>query len=305
MNNSQWTPAYLKDIAAWIKNPNTPMYGRWNHAAEAEGGVDLTSPQGTPVYALADGPLIGAGTFGKVGGFSYNESSSFGVVTQRITVPGYGLNDIYYQHINIDKSIKFCQNPSGSCNGQMITRGQLIGTTGGFGEVEVGFNASWGGIWGTSHPAAWVTDPRPMIAALMNLGTPSGMSSGGLSGVATALGNVTQHIAPDASVAVLLGDIDVALELQNPFTGGTLANGNPTADLGLGITVPDPLAYMSAVGGNLLNDAAAVIVRAGFIMLGLFILWALIQRLGQGVINKALEPVGGVQGAGKLAGAFA
>ena len=31
--------------------------------AQMEGGMDLTSPSGTPVYALADGLVVGAGYF--------------------------------------------------------------------------------------------------------------------------------------------------------------------------------------------------------------------------------------------------
>lgn len=302
MSSSRWEPTYLKDMVAWAKNPNIPMYGRWNHAQDAEGGVDLTSKQGTPVYALGDGPLLGAGNFGKVGGFSYNESSSFGVVTQRITVPGFGLNDIYYQHIVIDKAIKFCNNPTGSCGNQYIKRGQLIGTTGGFGEVEIGFNANWGGVWGVNHPAAWVTDPRPMILALMNMGTPDGMSSGGMvSGLGGAVSTVASHIAPDATVAEFLAGIDLALELRNPFTAGSLANGVPTTGIGLGITIPDPLTYLTDVGVNVVNDLAALTVRGGFLFLGFIILWSMAAHLSQGVMNKALEPVGGTQGVAQLA----
>lgn len=305
MSSSRWEPAYLKDMVAWSKNPNIPMYGRWNHAADAEGGVDLTSKQGTPVYALGDGPLLGAGNFGKVGGFTYNESSSFGVVTQRITVPGFGLQDIYYQHINIDKSIRFCNNPTGSCGGQYIKRGQLIGTTGGFGEVEIGFNASWGGVWGVNHPAAWVTDPRPMILALMNMGTPDGMSSGGLvDGLGGAISTVATHIAPDATVAEFLAGIDLALELRNPFNSGALANGSPTFALNVGpasANIPDPVGYLTDLGENIINDLAALVVRGGFLFLGFIILWAMGAHLSQGIMNKALEPVGGTQGVAQLA----
>lgn len=180
-------PTYLKDMVAWINNPSIPMYIRRDHIAQLEGGVDLTSPEGTPVYALADGPLLGAGNFGK-GGPLYSGPWSipdYGVVTQRVNIPGYGVNDLYYQHIIIDPSIKFCNNPTGSCNNQYVHKGQLIGTTGPFGEVELGLNANWGGVWGTNHPGPWSLDPRGAIKSLMvNYGTDTGGAAGPGTGTA-------------------------------------------------------------------------------------------------------------------------
>lgn len=166
-----WNPTYLKDLTAWIANSSIPMYGRWNHPppagnpnAPGEGGVDLTAPQGTPVYALATGPIVGAG---------YWNDANHGVITQRVNVPGVGVNDLYYQHITLDPSIAHCASV-GTCN-QTITKGQQIGTVGAFGETEMGFNANWGTIWGDSHPSGtvWPSDPRPWIAALMTGNAPA------------------------------------------------------------------------------------------------------------------------------------
>ncbi len=198
-----FAPTYLKDMIAWINNPSIPMYIRRDHIAALEGGVDLTSPPGTPVYALADGPLLGAGNFGKIGGFSYSKNDDYGVVTQRVNIPGYGLNDLYYQHIIIDPSIKFCNNPTGSCNNQFIHKGQQIGVTGGFGENELGLNAQWGGVWGTGHPAPWSLDPRPQIKALMtNYGSTSGVGTGGIGGAAgPPSGSVLSFSVPTPPVA--------------------------------------------------------------------------------------------------------
>jgi hypothetical protein len=158
-------------MAAWIKDPTIPMYGRWNHAADNEGGVDLASPGGTPVYALADGEIIGAGNFWhnppnvlqNLGG-----NPGYGVLTTRVNVPGYGTQDLYYQHIDLAPNIAQCPN---GC-GQHVAKGQLIGYVHpGVNEVEMGFNANWGPPWqpnGAAHPGPWATDPRPMLAALMN-----------------------------------------------------------------------------------------------------------------------------------------
>src|SRR6266702_3014202 len=156
-----WT--YLKDMAAWIASPSIIMYGRWNHPppsgnpnAPGEGGVDLTAPQGTPIYALATGTVIGAGYW--TGNASDPSGKAHGVVTTRINVPGAGAQDLYYQHLTIDPSIKA---------GSIVQKGQQIGTVGAFGETEMGFNANWGTIWGTNHPGPWASDPRPMLKALM------------------------------------------------------------------------------------------------------------------------------------------
>lgn len=178
-----WIPAYLQDMSNYLKGITGGMYGMWDSptpglhldgtVTPGEGGVDLDAPQGTPVYALATGPVVGAG---------YWNDANHGVVTQRVNVPGAGQQDIYYQHITLDPSIAHCNSVS-TCN-QTITAGQKIGTVGAFGETEVGFNAAWGTIWGSSHPAGstWVRDPRPWIAALMSGNATPVTSTGDTSG---------------------------------------------------------------------------------------------------------------------------
>ena len=175
-----WIPGYLQAMAAYLTNPNVSgMYGMWDSNIPGnkgfipgEGGVDLGAPVGTPVYALADGPIIGAG---------YWNDSGHGVVTTRIQVPGAGTQDLYYQHITLDPSITQCSG--GTCPGQTVTRGQKIGTVGPYGETEMGFNAQWGTIWGTNHPGPWIPDPRPWLAGLMNGSAPLGsVNSNGTGG---------------------------------------------------------------------------------------------------------------------------
>lgn len=167
-----WIPAYLAGMKPYLDNPNVSgMYGRWNHPpppgnpnAPGEGGVDLASSVGVPVYALQDGQIIAAGYWKDIG---------HGVVTVRCNIPGYGENDLYYQHIVLDPSIKQCTS---GCT-QQVKRGQKLGVVGEYGEVELGLNANWGGVWGTNHPAAWADDPRPQIKALMALGAPGSVSN--------------------------------------------------------------------------------------------------------------------------------
>lgn len=149
----QWPPDYLKNLG-------TANYGMWDSSTPGlhpdgsitagEGGVDISTPIGTPVYAIASGTVIGAG---------YWRDNAHGVVTTRINVPGAGTQDLYYQHIQIDPSIK---------EGQQVTVGQRIGTIGPFNEIEMGFNAQWGQPWGTNHPGPWIADPRPWLKAILN-----------------------------------------------------------------------------------------------------------------------------------------
>jgi hypothetical protein len=156
-----------------------------------EGGVDVPLPNRTPIYALATGPLRGAGYFYHGGPyFSSQEtgaggSPGYGVVSEQINVPGLGLEDLYYQHIDIAPGINFCQ--SGNCGGQIVQKGQLIGwsksqlavfgsgSATGPAEAEIGLgaNTKWGGIWGApSDPGSWVSDPRQALVNVAGAGGP-------------------------------------------------------------------------------------------------------------------------------------
>lgn len=199
-----WIPAYLQAMAAYLNNPKVSgMYGMWNsptpglHAngsiTPGEGGVDLNAPIGTPVYALADGVIVGAGYWNDIG---------HGVITTRVNVPGAGPQDLYYQHIVLNPAITQCTGAS--CNAT-VKKGQQIGTVGQYGETEMGFNAQWGGIWGDNHPAAWAVDPRPMLAALMGGPVPitSGYTSGSPSGTGGLASGSLQSWAVKAGVFTL------------------------------------------------------------------------------------------------------
>lgn len=169
-----WIPTFIKDLGAWINNPSIWMYGRWlpGGPSRNEGGVDLGSTGGTPVYALADGVIMGAGNFWHSPG-----NPGYGVITTRVNVPGSGLQDLYYQHIDIASNINDCTGSA--CNGQVVHKGDIIGHIHpGVNMLELGFNAGWGGIWGTNHPGAWATDPRPMLKALVETGPPGATVSG-------------------------------------------------------------------------------------------------------------------------------
>lgn len=176
-----WIPDFLQNL----KNAT---YGMWDSptpglhpdgsVTPGEGGVDIGTPNGTPVYAIADGTVVGAG---------YWKDSGHGVVTTRVNVPGAGLQDLYYQHIQIDPSVKI---------GQTVTRGQKIGVIGPFNEIEMGFNAQWGQPWGTNHPGPWIADPRPWLNAILNNASapPTGSSSSSSSSATGGPNPVTDPI---------------------------------------------------------------------------------------------------------------
>lgn len=205
MTTPSYLPQWMRDLAAWFANPNVYMYGRWDQpASKMEGGVDLTSPGGTPVYALESGYLQGAGNFWHSANLYTPGSGNpgYGVVTIRENVPGYGLQDQYYQHINLNPTIPTCY--AGNCNNVFIPKGTLLGWVNpAVGEVETGFNADWGGVWGVNHPAAWVTDPRPLLAAL--LGEPAPSSVGSISSVDANTGTAQPEQSFQKAVLLLLG----------------------------------------------------------------------------------------------------
>lgn len=165
-------PRWLNDMVAWIQSGGSlAMWDKAAHnpgqnAGPGEGGVDLTAPVGTPVYALGTGPLESAQTFASQG---FNHPGS--VLSQIINVPGYGNQEIYYQHIDLLPSINKCV--AGNCGGEVITKGEQIGTVGSAAETEVGFNAAsaWGSLYGIPMPGhQWYDKPEPLIANLMNAG---------------------------------------------------------------------------------------------------------------------------------------
>lgn len=286
-----------------------------------EGGIDIPNPNHTPVYALADGELLSAHLFwhnppsvqDNLGG-----APGYGVVSQRVSVPGFGLNDIYYQHIDIAPGLPTCLG--GACNNVLLKKGQLIGWTRAPdpGEIEIGVNPqNWGPVWGpANHPGPWV-NPETRIRALVD-SDPNfnwGQTVGGAAtGPGQQIANLLQQVqlAPDASVAQFFTDLDAALELRNPFTVQIDTSVTDITVFGIDTGLTNPVSDSRAVfeGAqeifyNIMQDMSALIVRGAFILVGLFILWAILQNIvfqaGQGLLDK----VGGAQGVVELAGAFA
>ena len=204
-------------LSWFINNVGNASWWRSKALAQGvtdEGGVDVYpgGGNGTPIYALGTGKLMGSGYFYHGGPYfstqktgASNNAPGFGVVTE--DVPGVG--QVYYQHITIAPSIPFCT--SGNCSGYTVQRGQLIGYSNAPnpGIVEVGINAPWGGIWGTnSDPLKWFSDPRAALTKLAQTGGPVVASQGS---AAVSGGSTTSSSLP-------FGLDTIVASLQQSFT---------------------------------------------------------------------------------------
>lgn len=151
--------------------------------SDAEGGIDWNPPQGTPVVALADGVIVGAGYF-CIGTHQYQLTSDsgacdHGVITTRVTNQDGSQTDLYYQHIILNSHIKPCWNGKASCGGQVVKKGQVIGWISNT-NIEMGVNvgnsnggpiaggAHWGGIWGADPNPGPHIDPESYLRALIS-----------------------------------------------------------------------------------------------------------------------------------------
>jgi hypothetical protein len=168
-------PAHAKSNSAafyaWYQYPISQYY---NGASEM--GEDLGTPRGTPITSLVSGRLAGAGFY--AGG---------GVVSVRTTLNG-ATADLYVQHLDSIVNVGLCQ--FGSCGGQYVYRGELLGYSGGdchwhygpgYGNfnpcaaglsygphTEVGINPPWSGIWGPYPQPGPNYNPYRTILALSN-----------------------------------------------------------------------------------------------------------------------------------------
>jgi hypothetical protein len=168
-------------IAYWENHITKRFMGGWS--GSGENGVDVGMPQGTPVYALTGGAVVGHGYYGGGGVVSIQEA------------PG---RVWYYQHLDL--------NEPGIESGatKQVAPGQLVGWSGGqlsggnhpssekFSggpHIEVGINAPWGGIWGPKDSKGPNIDPWPSIAAIGQAGSASTTGTPaepGVQGVPTA-----------------------------------------------------------------------------------------------------------------------
>lgn len=169
----------------WLAHITKGFMGGWN--GSGENGFDVGMPQGTPVYSLTSGTVVGHGYYGGGGVVSIQQQ------------PG---TVWYYQHLDLNEpSIESGQTTQ-------VQAGQLLGWSGGQlsggnhpsqkaysggPHIEVGINAPWGGIWGPKTGKGPNIDPVPVIrglfAGIANTGT-------GVSGTTNPTDTTTTGFAP-------------------------------------------------------------------------------------------------------------
>jgi hypothetical protein len=187
---------------AWYMYPITLPYNSSFHGSR-EVGEDLGTPAGTPITSLVSGQLVGAGFYG--GG---------GVVTVRTILNGQPA-DLYVQHLASIVNVRLCSY--GYCGGQSVSRGELLGYSGGdcvwhdgpgFGpfnacvagfssgpHTEVGINPPYYGIWGPSPHPGPNYDPSGTIVALIDGGESAGGSDSSTSIYVVQAGDTLAAIA--------------------------------------------------------------------------------------------------------------
>lgn len=280
-----------RKLWAWFSSNITKYYD-----GQTEKGQDYAAAYGTPVGAAVGGNVVR---------IVHNNNSIGDVVELQDSSGAVWL----YQHITAKVKV-----------GQTIGCGGIIGTENGLPidqystgpHIEVRYCPA--GKWSIntdSWSEPWV-NPRSIFAGLATqqagtVDTNAGSIGSAIAAIATAV-----HLAPDASVPVFLSAIDVALELRNPFQVNITAAAQDFTVLGIDTGIPNPGASADAVFsgveqvfGNIVNDASALIVRGTFLLIGVIILWMVISQVFMQGMNQVLEPVGGVQGAVKIAGALA
>lgn len=161
-------PTIGAELTYWLTHIGQHFKGGWS--GSGENGIDVSMPVGTPVYAVAGGPVVGAGYYGGGGVVSVEETRG------RVW---------YYQHLDLLRP----DIESGQTRN--VQAGELVGWSGGqstgghhpsslkfsndghghgWPHIEVGINAPWGGIWGPMSEKSANVDPLPILQAIAKSG---------------------------------------------------------------------------------------------------------------------------------------
>ena len=200
-------PAFVAGLMNTAPGSIDRRFPKW--WSDGEGGIDWSAPVGTPVVALADGVVKGAGYFCvSSGNFAMTSDSGacgHGVITTRVTNADGTQTDLYYQHILLAPGVQLCFKSS-DCT-QTVKKGQVIGYISDFGMLEMGVNIGnikgtppypngWGSIWGTDPAPGPHVDPEPYLRALISGQNTTGLIPG--AGFASGAGSATGGF-PDIS----------------------------------------------------------------------------------------------------------
>jgi hypothetical protein len=294
-------PATTPNKKAWYRFPRVDNIGH----PDPFGGFpkpdsNIQVPAGYPLTALLPGTVTGV-----------NHAASFGaVVTIKFDVPP-ATNPkaayYFYEHMRSDIPVKV---------GDHVFSSQIIGYNGssqaeGSQKVPCGFGLNAGpsygadGAWGVTNAnimtvynpvqlldqAANGTLPGlidPQTGGISTAGGPTtgGTSSGGTGNVGTA----ATIVGGNQTYSPLLAQVHQTITANQGFIAIALAMDEieqlpgwidltDQYNVGLGITIPDPVGLMRSVGATVADNAAPVLVRAGIISAGVLILILLLLKL--------------------------
>lgn len=168
------------ELGYWLAHVTSAFKGGF--PGSGENGYDFGMPEGTPVYAILPGKVVGVGSYGGGGVVSVEYNSQ---------------NVIYYQHLR--------QNQAQV--GDQVAVGQQIGLSGGlhntdgspvsccssYAHIEVGDNAPFGGIWNPNNVKPNI-DPISLFTSLLadykSHDVPTGGTNSGGAGGGTVSGLV-------------------------------------------------------------------------------------------------------------------
>ena len=293
----------------WYKYPYVADYaaGQDPFGNFPKPDINIECPDGMPITNLRAGTVTGLNS-------SDGSVPAWGAcVTLRLDKPVNEVaTHIAYLHLE--------PIPSFLTIGLHVPAGEVIGYSGGASaqgleKVPVGvalYNGDiygFGPTWDLYVGSAWL-DPTPVLKAAGNSGTGQSKTAG------ETITSIAEHIRPDEGVAELLHAMDIALKIQNPFLGATISATAFTAEVPLGpfqvpisVSLPksisDPFTYIGDVAEGLIQNFSAVFVRSLFIVMGILILYVVVQATMISRINQFLEPVGGISGAVEKGAALA
>lgn len=261
----------------WLLPLNsTHISQQWNGTTEL--GIDIETPQGTPITSLTYGTVINSFYFG--GG---------GVVVVKSQLAGIGIAAVYYQHLDLNV-VQI---------GDVVRVGDLIGYSGGQlkgghhpatccstgPHTEVGINggaatSSWKGLGANRNPLPWLTalvvNGPPTWDLIASNKAP--ITNGPASSYLTALSDSVQGQGPtaDSFVGMCIG-IDAAMEWINPIAPDDVNFSPWPWDW-----QKDTATYGQSIGAAIGHDAGALLLRGLFIMLGFTIILAFLFHLAFG-----------------------
>ncbi len=150
-----FTPALV--WASWGQRMVLPVYGTVSQEfSGSHPGIDVAAQKGTNVYAVSDGVVIDTRT-----GSFQGDSGAYGAGNYVVIQHKPGDSNPYRGYCPLEEWTKYCHLYTISVRpGQIVKRGQLIGTVGNTGNVtgnHLHFEIRLNGRYGiASNPREWI-----------------------------------------------------------------------------------------------------------------------------------------------------